>query len=100
MKIRIQGNTIRLRLNDREVQELDKGETLVSETWLPEGSLRFELSSGLENQVVSTTKSIAINVESDTLESWATSDEITIALSFDTPQDKNLSILVEKDMKV
>lgn len=99
MKIRIQGSTVRIRVNDREVKELCNGEMLLSETWIPDSTLRFELLSGAENRVNFQNSSIIIVVSSEELEKWARTDEITIALSFDSGQDKKLSILVEKDMK-
>ena len=100
MKIRIQNNTVRIRLNEREVKELQEGQELVSNTSFPENNLLITLRSNSSNKVAFIENRINIDVAGHAAKSWAKSDDVTLDLTFDTPNDQKLSILVEKDLKM
>ena len=100
MKLRIQENTLRIRVNEKEVDMLANGATLSSETTFPENSLRFTLLVS-DGQAVSLSKTeVKITLNRMEVETWALSSEVSIAMVFEVSNDKKLSILVEKDMKV
>ena len=100
MKIRIQNNSLRIRLNEREVAELNNGHQFNSKTSFPTGELIFNLAAGSGNSAELNGSSVSIIVAQSTVEQWATTNEITIAMEFPLSNEKNLSILVEKDIKV
>ena len=100
MKLRIQGDTIRIRVNDNEVSQLQSGQSLVSATHFPGNVLEIKLTPENEDYVSYDNGQILIGVKMDKIMAWAESDEITIPMEFAVSDDKKLSILVEKDMKV
>lgn len=100
MKLRIQENTLRIRVNEKEVGMLANGATLSNETTFPENSLRFTLLVS-DGQAVSLSKTeVKITLNRMEVKTWALSSEVSIAMVFEVSNDKKLSILVEKDMKV
>ena len=100
MKLRIQNNSVRLRLNEGEVKELNAGKGISSLTQLPGGNLSFVLKKGGANSVRFNQGELIIEVHDQQIKEWADSEEVTIAMEFDTPNEEKLSILVEKDMKI
>jgi hypothetical protein len=100
MKLRLQNSSLRLRLNEREVDNLGRGEKLVNETFFPESKLTILLASGTVDKVNYHDDLIEVIVDFKKIEAWAKSDEVTIAMEFAVSNDKKLSILVEKDIKV
>ena len=100
MKIRIQNNTVRIRLNDREVQDLHQGKEIVSKTRFPGNELTISLCTGHAGTAEFIANRIDVTVSQSEVDDWATSQEVTMAMTYDLPNDEKLSILVEKDMKV
>ena len=100
MKIRIQNNTIRVRLNEREVKDLHAGKELESNTVFPENTLLITLRPKLSNMVTLSNNTLIIDVADHAVASWANSDDVTLAMDYDIPNDQKLSILVEKDLKM
>ena len=100
MKLRIQHDTIRIRLSELEVQEFGKGNSLVSRTHFPQADLEFRLMPNSKERVVFENGKVEITVPEEKISDWAASDQITIAMEISVSNDKKLSILVEKDMKL
>ena len=100
MKIRIQNNTLRVRLNEGEVSSLLQGQVLKSQTWFPGNILNFTLAADQNSTADFVANEVKIKVNMKEVEHWAKSDEVTIAMEFHTSNDEKLSILVEKDMKI
>jgi hypothetical protein len=100
MKLRIQNNTLRVRLNEREVSSLHQGQVLKSQTWFPGNILSFTLAADQTSMADFVSNEVKIKVNIKEVEHWAKSDEVTIAMEFHTSNDEKLSILVEKDMKI
>ena len=100
MKLRIQNDTLRVRLNEKEVSDLNNGKLITSQTHFLEDRLEFQLKSGQQDNVIMHGSNIEITVSEVRIGGWATSDQVTLAMNFDVNNDKKLSILVEKDMKV
>lgn len=100
MKLRIQRNTVRIRLNDQEVGVLAKGEDLLEQTNFPSTTLSYNIKVGPENDAQYVDNSISIVLKKDAVEQWASTDQVSIGIEMDGRDDKKLSILVEKDMKL
>ena len=102
MKLRIHGNTLRLRLTQSEVGLVSEGRQVEESTLFPGGAeLKYVLRlSQSETKVVKTTKgevsSIDVVVESDKAMEWAKSDEV--GLYGEEPLTLgSLELLIEKD---
>ncbi len=104
MKIRILGNSLRLRLTQTEV-------TLLAQDGAVEQSIRFgpstkqllkyslSRSSMQEISAVFFENEIKVNVPSSIISDWATSSEISLKHNIDIGNEENLTILIEKDFK-
>lgn len=103
MKLRIQGNSLRLRLNQSEVAQFSKtGFVEDSIQFSPGASFAYaleSLSSLSAPQALYTNSCLRIQLPAADAIDWATSDRVGI--SGDQPLDcgKRLSILVEKDFQ-
>ena len=95
MKLRIRGNSLRLRLTQGDVAMLaERGRCLETMT-LAIGSLTYEVrvSDDVEQpQAILVESDIIVTLPAGTVGAWAQSDEVTIA-----GQHGPLHILVEKD---
>jgi len=102
MKIRIKGNSVRLRLTQSEVEQFDN-----------EGQVEEAIDFGFDNQLTyqlikKEVDSIAANYQNNTIQiiipnaiahNWANTDAVSLEHFSDLKQDKQLRILVEKDFK-
>lgn len=98
MKIRIRGNSIRLRLTQTEVSEIAKGKAVKEITPFPTGN---DLEYGLHIHDHETTAEfedgkINILLSSEKASKWANSDEVGVEAFLDTP-NAELRVLIEKD---
>lgn len=97
MKMRIQGNVIRFRLNRREVQQFAGEGGVSAELGFPDGhTLTYSLERGSGSQVNAafTGGAIRIQVPEATLRDWSASEQVTIQAQLD-----NLQVLLEKDFQ-
>ena len=81
MKLRIRGNTLRLRLTRSEVDLVAQGEVVAEVTQFPDGSqLRYELVPGHQEEVAQTANdegtTISVEVPKGRAATWAESDEV------------------------
>ena len=101
MKMRVRGNSIRLRLTQSEVAEFgEKG--LVTETieFGGENKLIYALESRADAETVKADfedNRIVITVPQTQAKHWAKSGEVGIEEKQDTGDDKVLRLLIEKD---
>ena len=99
MKLRIQGNTLRLRLTQKEVSDLYDQHVVESAIHFPSGrALRYLLVSTSEASEVSAEFEddyIRILTPLAIARTWAESDEVAIEGS----RDSSLRILIEKDFQ-
>ena len=104
MKIRIRGNSLRLRLTRSEVEEVDlRGKVLESTHFGPDQRLLYsiESSTSLEEKCVARAYfdggHIRVEVCEEVIQHWANSDQVSI----ETMQegDTTLRILIEKDFQ-
>ncbi len=99
MKLRIRGDSIRLRLKRGEVAQVAAGESIVEETHFPGSVLTYRLD-------VSETDDIEANFAGGNLEfslpaskvlGWVTTDEVSLTATQNLPDGATLNLLIEKD---
>lgn len=100
MKIRIEGDSVRLRLRRSEVSELAKEGEVRWETHFPQGIFQYSLqlsktSSELEARY--DTSGIALFLPVDLGEAWAHSDQVGFEHSQPLEGGGTLHLLIEKD---
>lgn len=98
MKIRINGNFIRLRLAQSEVEQFESTGTVGDSIQFGERSLTYQLSSIDTLDEVSVDfdgESITIQVPKSLARNWVTSDLV----GFENADQSNVRILVEKDFQ-
>ena len=99
MKLRIKGNTLRLRLTQTEVDTVAKGE-MTDKTQFPGGKeLVYKIQKGdsfkaqFENDVV------LIQLPMEEVDKWAVSDQVTIGKIITLDNGEELDVAVEKDFQ-
>ena len=101
MKMRIRGNTLRLRLTRGEVAEIEAGNGVSEQTHFPDGSiLRYEMVPGQAQaagmQRDGDVQVIRIEVPRGAAAEWAAGDEV--GLTGDGPFNVGpMAVLIEKD---
>lgn len=100
MKLRIQGNSIRFRLTQTEVNNFGLADACMGKVEFPDGNTLIyrlttasELCSSFKNNV------ITITLPETEVESWIKSDQVGISGNLILENEDKLSILVEKDFK-
>ena len=99
MKLRIKGNTIRIRMNEAEVKLLAEGTPVTEETQFPSSTLTYKVQPSASEVVDFNDNEVQINLTQDEIDHWAMTEEVTISKEIAIPNDNILSILVEKDFK-
>lgn len=98
MKIRIKGDTIRLRLSQSEVDEIGKGKTVTETTHFPKSTFKYSLALHDSDEPMSAqfdNAEICISVNRTIAKTWADSNQVGII----SPSDAALNILIEKDFQ-
>ena len=99
MKLRIKGNTIRIRLSETEVNLLAEGKPVIEETHFPSSTLTYKIQPASTDSVDFKDEIVSVNLNQIDIDDWAKTDEVTISREVTTLNDDILSILVEKDFK-
>lgn len=97
MKLRIRGNSIRLRLTQNEVEKIGAKESIEEKTEFPNGEdFIYKISvAEIENLSASFSNGkIEILISDQTSQNWANSDEVGIYGAVG-----NIKIAIEKDFK-
>ena len=99
MKLRIRGDSIRLRLTQSEVQKLaDDGRVEDSTHFGPDERFTYAIvAGGAHVEAKLAARTIEISVPAATARAWATSETVGIEGARDVGDGKTLRILVEKD---
>ena len=100
MKLRIQDNSVRLRLTRTEVDALDAhGEVVASATFPGNEALSYVVRNAGSDRVGARFDghAIEITIPADEVHDWASSERVSIHGSEPLPAGNSLSILVEKD---
>jgi hypothetical protein len=101
MKLRIRGDSMRLRLKRSEVDRLAAGTSIVEKTHFPGAVLTYRLDVS-ENSGISATfdnSSLVISLPKPKVLDWASSDEVSLHAEQDLSGSGALSLLIEKDFK-
>jgi len=101
MKIRICGNSVRVRLKRSEVEEIASGNRLIEDTHFPGSVLRCRLESAEGAEFVANfgDNILLIRLPAVEVARWAASDEVSIFAEQDVGGPSTLSLLVEKDFQ-
>jgi len=101
MKLRICGDSVRLRLKRGEVDQLAAGTSIVQQTHFPGAVLTYRLDVS-ENSGISATfdnGSLVISLPKSKVLDWASSDEVSLHAEQELSGSGALSLLIEKDFK-
>jgi hypothetical protein len=101
MKLRIEDNSLRLRLSDLEVQQLASDGTLSSKVSFPKGKALYYIintHSGISFEASLQNDGIRISIPNNLCQKWAHSEQIGLKGSCLVDDGVELSILVEKDL--
>lgn len=108
MKLRISGNSVRLRLLRSEMAALQAGTTLKEEVRLapgPHGTLRYTLAAaqpqeGAQNVPVQMSfqgGEIAVRLSDDRMNTWSKEDQVGVYERLDFGAEEPLQLVLEKD---
>ena len=104
MKIRIKGNSLRLRLTQSEVQQLHQ-EGAVEEVIMlgtaPSKHLHYKIAKS-KNTVVNVDykpNHLTVTVPENMLTTWATTNQVGLEHQIKLSEGQQLSVLIEKDFK-
>ena len=101
MKLRIRGDSIRLRLKVNEVDRIATGDSIVEQTHFPNSVLTYRLEAS-ENGGTTTTfrdGNLVVRLPRTDLEAWASSDSVSLSSEQNVADAGTLSVLVEKDFE-
>ena len=102
MKLRIRGNTLRLRLSQSEVEKIDQEKMITETTVFPDGEeLQYVIcpsdsSTNVTKKSEGALTRIEVSVEREVLKSWAKSEEVGL-YGADPITVGSLELLAEKD---
>ncbi|MGB5163841.1 MAG: hypothetical protein WBN09_07595 [Woeseiaceae bacterium] len=98
MKLRIRGDSIRLRLKQSEVREVATGKSIVETTRFPDATFcyRLELVDGDSCATTFSGGTMTIGLPRDAVVAWASGNEVAIKHE-QMLADGALTVLVEKD---
>ncbi len=102
MKLRIQGNSIRLRLKQGEVRQLAEQGVVAEEVSFGESRLGYRLVARPdlhELQAAFDGQTLEVRVPAQRARHWAATDEVGMQAEQPLPEGGRLRILVEKDFK-
>ena len=99
MKLRIKGNTLRLRLTQTEVDTIATGE-VIDKTQFPGGKeLVYKIVKGNGFDAQFANDVVLIQLPSNEVDEWASSDQVTIGFTSPLGDNEILDIAVEKDFQ-
>ena len=102
MKIRIKGNSVRLRLSKTEVDLLGKEGYVEEKTEFPGSTFTYAIQKLFDGKTLDasfTGKKLTIFVPQTTAQEWMTTDKVGFNHNLPVAQNKLLSLLIEKDFK-
>jgi hypothetical protein len=103
MKIRIQGNSVRVRVSRGEVARLANGDAVEQQTMFSRDAKLIYSVTPLKNLSAATVKfdgaKIAIELPFDEVTNWAGSEQVGIERELRIDAENSLRLLVEKDFE-
>lgn len=99
MKLRIRGNSLRLRLKRSEVDRVAAGKSIVEETHFPNAvlSYRLDLTEDDSAQAQLENNNLVIRLPASQVSAWATTDEVSLVADQTLSTGDKLKLLIEKD---
>lgn len=100
MKIRIRGNSIRLRLDKKDIDSLSNSGMVQEQTTFPSGKFTYELRSSDSEKGISTylgASTIGVQISSQTSKNWCTGEDVGIYHTLEMNDGSELRIILEKD---
>jgi len=99
MKLRIRGNTLRLRLKRSEVEQIASGQSIVEQTCFPDSVLTYRLEVSDEGtfSVSFNDGNLTICLPKSEVAQWAQTDQVSIVSEQALGKSDALCILIEKD---
>ena len=99
MKLRICGDSIRLRLKISEVNRIAAGESIVEATHLPDSMLTYCLEVSENGGFAATFNGgkLVVTVSKADVEEWADTDAVSMLFEQPLADAGTLSLLIEKD---
>ena len=99
MKLRIKGNSLRMRLSQAEVDEFASSGKVRNTICFGETSLFYELRKGEIYSVLFRDQKIVVEVPNQEATEWVSTDQVGIEETITVGDDRDLSIFIEKDFK-
>ncbi len=99
MKLRIRGDSLRLRLKRGEVDQIAAGTSIVEETHFPDSVLTYRLDVSEDRDMSASfdNGSLVISLPKSKVSDWAGSDEVSLCAEQKLTEARSLSLLIEKD---
>jgi hypothetical protein len=100
MKLRVRGNTIRLRLTQEEVQTLGAGQPVMEKTDFGKSYFAYRLKCGQDWSAGFENGTITVQLPAIETKAWAGSDQVGLEHTFEWQRgDSQLFVLIEKDLQ-
>ncbi|BDD00462.1 DUF7009 family protein [Persicobacter psychrovividus] len=102
MKVRLRNNTVRLRLDQKDIAELKSAGQVVMTTPFIQGKLTWTICGSDEQQsfaAVLQGQQVTIQVPNATLQQWISTEQVGIEGEVATEDEASLKLLIEKDFK-
>ena len=98
MKLRIRGDSIRLRLKRGEVAQVAAGKSIAEETHFPGSVLTYRLDVSETDDIEANFAdgNLEISLPASKVPGWATTDEVSLTATQNTPDGATLTLLIEK----
>ncbi len=99
MKLRIRGDTLRLRLKRGEVDRIAAGTSIVEKTHFPDSVLTIRLDVSESNDLSASfdNGSLLVSLPKSKVLDWASTDEVSLYGEQKLARTGSLSLLIEKD---
>lgn len=99
MKLRIRGDTLRLRLKRGEVDQIAAGTSIVEETHFPSAVLKYRLDVVEDNDFSASfdNGSLTVSLPKSKALHWTGSDDVSVCTEQELTGAGSLSLLIEKD---
>jgi hypothetical protein len=98
MKIRIRGNSIRYRLDKKDIEVLQIEQQVSETTPIGAASLHFAITAGAPS-IVLEQNTVTLYVPAQQLKTWILTEQVGFSMELPNPDNTSLHILVEKDFK-
>ena len=99
MKLRIRGDSLRLRLKRGEVDQIAAGSSIVEKTHFPDSVLTYRLDVSEDHDISASFDRgrLVISLPKSKVSDWADSDEVSLSAEQKLTGAGSLTLLIEKD---